>query len=194
VFAVFAVDSEGIVSGSHLVWRSCVVTDLEDGQTRVWISYLGSRSRMIKHGGDDLEDDFILDDLVAFSEGEDDGNYVDIGDGALALADDAELHGEAVDTARIVTVADTGRLDKKRKGREKEKKAKVRPTHPPRRLFCSTPLQKKRKLAEDGANGNESFTAAEPPLKLTHYLALMQAKTFHTLSKMELEDMRIPGV
>jgi len=75
---------------------------------------------MSKHGGgDDLEDDFIPDDLVALSEGEDDGNYLDIADEFFAFAEDREVkvydrHGEGVLN-----------LDKKRK-REKAKEKKVK--------------------------------------------------------------------
>jgi protein CMS1 len=82
---------------------------------------------MVNHGGDDLEDDFIPDDLVAFSEGED-GNYLDIAD---AFADDGEVEGEVygdvADTEPTAAVADAGNVDKKRKRREKakDKKAKV---------------------------------------------------------------------
>ena len=82
---------------------------------------------MINHGGDDLEDDFIPDDLVAFSEGED-GNYLDIAD---AFADDGEVeeevYGDVADTEPTAAVANAGDVDKKRKRREKakEKKAKV---------------------------------------------------------------------
>jgi protein CMS1 len=78
---------------------------------------------MSKHGGDDLEDDFIPDDLVVLSEGED-GNYLDIVDEAFAFAEDGEVDDGVVAT---VVQVDTGNLDKKRKRgeKEKEKKAKV---------------------------------------------------------------------
>ena len=41
--------------------------------------------------------------------------------------------------------------------------------------------------------GHERFKAAESPFVLANYLVSMQAKTFNALSKIELEDLRLPG-
>jgi hypothetical protein len=54
-------------------------------------------------------------------------------------------------------------------------------------------LQKKIKLVESTAAGHERFKATEPPFALANYLVSMQAKTFNALSKIELEDLRLPG-
>jgi len=58
-------------------------------------------------------------------------------------------------------------------------------------------LQKKIKLAETSTTsteaGHERFKATGSPFVLANYLVSMQAKTFNALSKIELEDLRIPG-
>ena len=65
-------------------------------------------------GGDDLEDDFVPDDLIAMSDDEDDNNSP-IGEDALFSADEGEVAGQADAAKREAAAA------KKRKRREKEK-------------------------------------------------------------------------
>ncbi|KAF9562165.1 hypothetical protein CPC08DRAFT_749593 [Agrocybe pediades] len=133
----------------------------------------------MKHGGDDLEDDFVLDETVALSEDEevetiahldDEDVFVDAGD------DEADENGGGTDEdadEEESTKVDDAAVAKKRKRREKEKE------------------RKKRKIAET-VEKSEGLTSAQPPHQLSSYLASMQAKSFPKLSALELEDLRIP--
>lgn len=138
---------------------------------------------MVPHGGDDL-DDFVFDDIVALSDG-----ASDLGDDVkdLLSADEDAEQDDAVETK---TKSDK---DKKRKRREKEKerKAKVRLSKIKHRSKCNQRLQK-RKLVETSEVPLDSITAQEPAA-LQDYLAGKQAKTFSTMSALELEDVQIPG-
>ena len=75
--------------------------------------------------GDDLEDDFQLDELVALSDGEQEAVGVD---DEFSL-DDAESVDDrnAGKTASPPSNAEAGATSKKRKRREKEKERKVWP-------------------------------------------------------------------
>lgn len=73
-----------------------------------------------KQGGDDLDDDFVPDDLVALSEPEDDaGEDLQSDDGVQGLlsADEDDAERETIDAAAV---------EKKRKRREKEKERKAK--------------------------------------------------------------------
>ena len=79
---------------------------------------------MASHRGDDLEDDFVLDDTVAYSDEEGDPGLGDGDDvGRLLSADEGEAAAGASPQDK-----DEKQLEKKRKRREKlkEKKVKVR--------------------------------------------------------------------
>ncbi|THG92932.1 hypothetical protein EW145_g8531, partial [Phellinidium pouzarii] len=130
---------------------------------------------MLPLRGDDLDDDFVLDDFVAVhSAGEDedeasrtpseDEEYFGTGAGAGAAASGSQL--PPADAAKA----------KKRKRREKEKEKKA----------------KKRRLVEGIDTKEPSSITAQPPAVLAEYLSAMQAKAFSNMSTMELEDIRIP--
>ncbi|KAI6150838.1 U3-containing 90S pre-ribosomal complex subunit-domain containing protein [Pisolithus tinctorius] len=118
------------------------------------------------HRGDDLEDDYVPDDLVASSGEEEDAlaSHVpasdDIG-GLLSADEDAEQESAAL---------------AKRKRREKEKERKA----------------KKRKLVETRDDDEAPSVAAQPPHELTGYLSSIQAKAFPAKSTLELLDISIP--
>ncbi|KAG1754254.1 U3-containing 90S pre-ribosomal complex subunit-domain containing protein [Suillus lakei] len=117
--------------------------------------------------GDDLDDDFVPDDLVATSGEEDNGPGDDIG-GLLSADEDAE---EAE-----VNMKEKSAIEKKRKRREKEKERKI----------------KKRKLAETVEVIEPLSVAAQPAHKLADYVSSMQAKAFPAMSGIELGDVLIP--
>lgn len=124
----------------------------------------------IQHG-DDLEDDFVLDDLVALS-GEDDEQ-----DGKQQRGDDIKDllsadEDEAPDRARREEVA----KEKKRKRRAKEKERKL----------------KKRKVVEADNASQSSSPAAQSPHALAEYMSSLQAKALPSMSTIELDDIRIP--
>ena len=76
---------------------------------------------MSKHGGDDLEDDFVPDELVAMSDEEDAAQLADGDVNALLSADEEET--EEIEAQRNDAAAAKKR---KRREKEKERKAKVR--------------------------------------------------------------------
>ncbi|KAH8117531.1 U3-containing 90S pre-ribosomal complex subunit-domain containing protein [Phellopilus nigrolimitatus] len=119
--------------------------------------------------GDDYEDDYVPDDLVAESGGE---------EAAASLSEDEEEpKGHTTEGSGVLQAPaeDTAKA-KKRKRREKEKEKKI----------------KKRRLVE-GIDANEPISvAARPPALLAEYLSEKQAKSFSKLSAIELEDIRIP--
>jgi len=123
---------------------------------------------MMRQGGDDLDDDFVPDDLVALS----DGAVSDPGDDVqdlLSADDEVEEDGESDSKAK-------SDKEKKRKRREKEKERKA----------------KKRKLAETLDVVEPDSITAQPPVALQEYLMSKQAMTFSTMSALELDDMQIP--
>ncbi|KAH8107208.1 U3-containing 90S pre-ribosomal complex subunit-domain containing protein [Cristinia sonorae] len=117
--------------------------------------------------GDDLDDDFVPDDLVAMSEEEDDN--VPEGEDALFSADEGD-GGEAEATKKEAAAV------KKRKRREKEKERKA----------------KKLRMQESTEVVSPASIAMQPPPALSDYLSSMQAKTFSKMSAIELADVQIP--
>ncbi|KAF5324946.1 hypothetical protein D9611_004355 [Ephemerocybe angulata] len=123
------------------------------------------------HRGDDLEDDFVLDELVELSEEE----------GSIHEIDDDSNHEDEEEAAPSApaasTTSDPSVLLKKRKRREKEKEKKL----------------KKRKIAEATAPQQQGSVAAQSPDALSEYLSTMQKKTYKDMSDFELDDIRIPA-
>ncbi|KAG2020689.1 hypothetical protein CC2G_005997 [Coprinopsis cinerea AmutBmut pab1-1] len=117
--------------------------------------------------GDDLEDDFVVDDLVALSEEEVDSPDLD----DEFVADDHDASPPTTTNDQPSQAA----ASKKRKRREKEKE------------------RKKRKLAETQDPKLTQTVALQSPEKLAEYLASMQKRTFKDMSDLELEDLRIPA-
>ncbi|OAX41317.1 hypothetical protein K503DRAFT_780762 [Rhizopogon vinicolor AM-OR11-026] len=120
--------------------------------------------------GDDLDDDFVPDELVATSGEEDevDNRRGDAIDDLLSADEDTE---EAQ-----VSTREKSATEKKRKRREKEKERKA----------------KKRKLAETVEVIEPLSVAAQPAHKLADYMSSMQAKAFPAMSGIELSDVMIP--
>lgn len=75
-------------------------------------------------GGDDLDDDFVPDDLVALSEDEE-GHSADGEDVNALLSADEDTAGP-VDAETVQAEAAAVEKKRKRKAKEKERKAKVR--------------------------------------------------------------------
>ncbi|KAI0818866.1 U3-containing 90S pre-ribosomal complex subunit-domain containing protein [Irpex lacteus] len=119
---------------------------------------------MDHHKGDDLDDDFVPDDLVALSEPEDTVS-VDEDVNALLSADEGD-----------VPSSNQKAEEKKRKRRAKEKERKA----------------KKQKLAETLTPIEAPSVVAQQPAMLVDYLSSMQAKTFSKMSGIELTDIQIP--
>lgn len=138
--------------------------------------------------GDDLEDDFVLDDLVAMSEEEDLPEAEDVGG---LLSADEEGGAEQSSPAQSAALAEKKR---KRRAKEKERKAKVRLN--PHIIFSSSHAVlglQKRKLVETVEPVEPPSVSAQPPVLLADYITSMQAKTFSKLSGIELADVQIPG-
>lgn len=116
--------------------------------------------------GDDLDDDFVPDGLVALSDEEEVGQDEDIA--GLLSAEEGEGGTSQPSTLQQAT-------DRKRKRREKEKE------------------RKKRKLAQTVEPTElPSMVALQPPM-LADYVSSMQAKTFSKMSGIELSDIQIRG-
>ncbi|PSR88913.1 hypothetical protein PHLCEN_2v5062 [Hermanssonia centrifuga] len=126
---------------------------------------------MIVQRGDDLDDDFVPDDLVALSDDDDAGHSAD-GDDVNALLSAEEDVPENPEVLRVQAAA----TEKKRKRRVKEKERKA----------------KKIKLAESTGVVEASSVAAQSPSQLLGYLSTKQAKTFSKMSGIELADIQIP--
>ncbi|EGN95999.1 hypothetical protein SERLA73DRAFT_185479 [Serpula lacrymans var. lacrymans S7.3] len=128
---------------------------------------------MMQQHGDDLDDDFVPDDLVALSGEED-----EIGNSQLGAGDDIQGLLSAEEDAEDDTSDQRHKavIVKKRKRREKEKERKA----------------KKRKLAESVDATEPTSIAAQPPHMLADYISSMQAKTYPSMSDIELGDLRIP--
>ncbi|KAI0003271.1 U3-containing 90S pre-ribosomal complex subunit-domain containing protein [Russula compacta] len=127
---------------------------------------------MAHHRGDDLDDDFMPDEIVALSEDE---GFATLGDqddiDKLLSAGEEEEDAES-------PMAQTKALleDKKRKRREKEKERRA----------------KKRKCNETTESGDLSSVALRSPSAISEYLSIMQARSFSKLSTLEFQDMHIP--
>jgi protein CMS1 len=81
--------------------------------------------------GDDLEDDFVPDDLVVLSGEEEDGDFPEDGCDILSAEEDEQMKYGSV-------VVPTG-SEKKRKRREKDKERKVKAGH--RFFVLSAPIK-----------------------------------------------------
>ncbi|KZP20830.1 hypothetical protein FIBSPDRAFT_954261 [Athelia psychrophila] len=121
----------------------------------------------IRQNGDDLEDDFVLDDLVALSEDENDIQEL------LSVDEDA-VEDPVADAEKKAKAEGDQAKKRKQRGKEKERKAK------------------KRKLTESSNTTPHESLTAQPPPALQVYINAMQAKTFSTMSTLELEDVSIP--
>ncbi|KAH0584278.1 Protein cms1 [Termitomyces sp. J132] len=129
--------------------------------------------------GDDLDDDFVIDDLVALSEDEaapDADFFSDENDNANDSGSVEEEVAAGESDPRPTATDREAELAKKRKRREKEKERKA----------------KKRKLAET-VEVIQSSVADQSPVQLSDFLASHQAKVYSNMSALELEDMRIPA-
>jgi len=128
---------------------------------------------MALHRGDDLDDDFMPDEIVALSEDEGFGSLVGDQDdvGNLLSADEEEDDVERPHTERTKALLE----EKKRRRREKEKERKA----------------KKRKLDETAEAGFR-HVALRSPTMISEYLSTMQAKSLSKMSALELQDRHIP--
>ena len=119
-------------------------------------------------GGDDLDDDFVPDDLVAMSEDEDDLNSPD-GEDINALLSAEEGESSQPDAAKKEAAAAKKR---KRREKEKERKAKVRALAPlmipwrPIHSHSYTNTQKQR-VAESMEVVAPASVAMQSPLALS---------------------------
>jgi len=124
--------------------------------------------------GDDLDDDFVPDELVAYG---DEDHEEELEEAHSDVVDDNQVFlsgDEDVGDNPEVERKSLALTEKKRKRREKERERKA----------------KKRKLVETTETIEPASVAAQSPLMLADYLSSMQAKTFATT--IELGDMQIP--
>lgn len=142
---------------------------------------------MCAQRGDDLEDDFVPDELVALS-GEEDAAF-DPRQGADGLLSaDEEAEQDELAPKGKATLA-----KRKRRERGKERQAKVHLHRPQPDHVNGQCIMQRRKLAETVEVLESPSIAAQPAHRLADYMSAMQAKTFPELTKLELNDMCIPG-
>jgi protein CMS1 len=143
---------------------------------------------MTTQGGDDL-DDFGDELLVSSAEGDGGSQWDNIEDVQALMSPDE-------DAKERETRHTTQAREKKRKRREKDKerKAKVRVglSSCSHTINNSLVLQK-RKLVATIDSTEQASVAAQPPHLLARYLTSLQATTFSTLSRIELDDLQISG-
>lgn len=136
--------------------------------------------------GDDLDDDFVPDDLVALSGEDDDGASVEDGRDYLSAEEETQ------NPSGSGTTPTDGDKKRKRKEKDKERKAKVG-----LELLCfASPLtrpRQKRKLIEAKGEEEPPSIAAQSPARLAEYLANVQRKTFSNMSQLELDEISLPG-
>ncbi|KAK7023715.1 protein cms1 [Favolaschia claudopus] len=119
--------------------------------------------------GDDLEDDFVPDDLVVLSGDEEESSE------GHEFTPTEEPESTAAQSA-------SAKADKKRKRREHE-----------RQKFKERKKQKLAAATNDSEAAEHSSITEQPPHALADYLAAFQSKTFSSvMSPLELEDIRIP--
>jgi len=140
---------------------------------------------MAGQGGDDLEDDYVPDELVASSGDEEDTQHGS-SHGDLSLDDDAPRPSGS--TARAAS-------DNKRKrgGKDKQRKLKVSISFRSFNYPGVNTREQKPKLRETQVEQSSQITL-QSPSELAEYLNGSQAKSFSRLSHIELEEIRIPGV
>lgn len=119
-------------------------------------------------GGDDLDDDYIPDELVATSCDEEEYSHHGSSHGDLSLDDDVSKPSGSI------AHAGTEKSNKrKRSGKDQQKKLK-------------------RPKLRETEDEQRPLIARQSPSELAEYLTAFQAKSFSRLSRIELEDIRIP--
>ncbi|CAK5264288.1 unnamed protein product [Mycena citricolor] len=133
-------------------------------------------------GGDDFEDDFVPDELVALTdeeeaEGDDDSEEQQEENDSHAHTVDGNARNEGSDLVSRAP-SDTAKKRKREREREKFKEKKKR------KLLLEAPTR--------GSSAEGTTTTDQSPPALAEYLASLQKKAFSKLSALELEDARIP--
>jgi protein CMS1 len=137
--------------------------------------------------GDDLEDDYIPDELIATSGDEEEYSYHGSSNGDLSPDDDAlKPSGSATQ------VGNEKNNKRKRNGKDKQRKPKVGCLN--QTVFypkIKTKVQKPKLREMQDESGLP--IARQSPSELAEHLACSQSKSFSRLSRVELENIRIPG-
>ena len=142
---------------------------------------------MVGQGGDDLEDDYVPDELVASSDDEEEDSNHGSSHGDLSLDDDA------VKPSGSTAPPESGKSNKrKRSGKDKQRKLKVNTSNRPFNVPELNTRGQKPKLKEM-QDERSSLISLQLPSELAEYIAGSQAKSFSRLSRIELDDIRIPG-
>ena len=140
---------------------------------------------MAGQGGDDLEDDYVPGELVASSGDEEDSHHGS-SHGDLSLDDDAlNPSGSTAD------VKNEKSNKRKRSGKDGQRKFKVRTSI--RWMYQKLNTREQRLKLKETQSEQSPPIALQSPSELAECLAGSQAKSFSRLSRIELEDIRIPG-
>jgi len=150
--------------------------------------------------GDDLDDDFVPDDLVALSDGEqlDDAASISLDEDAIDPSQPSTSnHSEGALNPAGGDEAVKAAKKRKRREKEKQKKAKVRKHQSVPRIrthcsLCFCFVHQKQKILESSENHQLDSIAVRSPDFIADYLSNLQAKSFPKSSPMELDTYRIP--
>jgi protein CMS1 len=143
---------------------------------------------MTGQGGDDLEDDLILDEPTVTS-GDEEYSHHGSSHGDLSLDDDTSRPSGSAAHAES-----GGRNKRKRSGKDNQKKLKVRCLDFKPVNYPNLDMIKQKPKLKETQDEKYPLIALQSPLELAGYLAGSQAKSFSRLSRIELEDIQIPGV
>ena len=142
---------------------------------------------MVGQGGDDLEDDYVPDELVASSGDEEEDSRHGSSHGDLSLDDDA------LKPSGSAAPLESGKSSKrKRSGKDKQRKLKVN-TSISLWMYPKLNTREQKPKLKEMQHEQSSLVTQQLPSELAEYLAGFQAKSFSRLSRIELEDIRIPG-
>jgi protein CMS1 len=141
---------------------------------------------MAGQGGDDLEDDYVPDEFIASSGDEEDSRHG-------SSHGDLSLDDEALKPSGSAAPTESEKSNKrKRSGKDRQRKLKVGISIKPLDYPKLNAREQKPKLKEK-QDEQSSLIALQSPHEFAEYLAGSQAKSFSRLSRIELEDIRIPG-
>lgn len=143
---------------------------------------------MTGQGGDDLEDDFVLDEPTVTS-GDEEYSHRGSSRGDLSLDDETSRPSGFSAHAEIEK-----RNKRKRSGKEKQKRLKVSCLNAKLVGYPKLDTIKQKPKLKETQDEKYPLIALQSPSELAEYLAGSQARSFSKLSRVELEDIRIPGV
>lgn len=143
---------------------------------------------MTGQGGDNLEDDYVPDEPTATSGDEEEYSHHGSSHGDLSLDEDTSRPSGSL------TLGEGEKRNKrKRSGKDKQRRLKVSCLKFISLDYTKLDSRKQKPKLKETQVEQSPLIARQSPSELAEYLAGSQAKSFSRLSRIELEDIRIPG-